>query len=559
MAERIGRYEIVETLGKGGMGTVYRARDPELQRDVAIKVVLSWAQFDSDALARFNREAQVVAGLHHPHIVTVYDAGRTEDGLPYFVMQFLEGTDLREILEREGRLPTLRALRYMLQVCDGVAYAHEREIVHRDLKPANLLVTPDDQVKIVDFGIAMLVGSRITGSGVSLGTPLYMAPEQVAGEQVDWRADIFALGGVLYTLLGGRSPFEAPTLGSICNKIVNEEPPPLRSLGVDVPSGIEAVIERALEKDRDRRYQSVPDVARELRSLLDDLEAEATQPTRVMATREMREVSGSVAASGSRRRKIALVAVALLVLVGALWALPNLDRGAAEEVEPASLVERTGEAKAAESEEDVAADAEGADAADDAGERGDAGGSLAERERGGGGADARPDDAVNETPTGGAVANPGERRFDAAGETSQGPVDEPMRDTDYEPGFEDRPVTLYPASPMERGRVSREVAKMVRALESRDREALASVFGGQILPRQRRTLQRYLEGPRVQIKHNILDVSSTSQGTVVAQVGYDMLFVGAPGTVPAPRRGEWVMVFQPDGSGGLHLRAVRPR
>ncbi|MGD2217154.1 MAG: serine/threonine-protein kinase, partial [Gemmatimonadales bacterium] len=329
MSQRIGRYEVLETLGKGGMGVVYRARDPELDRFVAIKVVLAWAQYDADTMERFNREARVVAQMQHPHIVTVFDAGRTDEGLPYFVMEYLEGTDLGEVLGVSGSLVPTRAVRYVLQVCEGLTYAHAREIVHRDIKPANLLITPDDDIKIVDFGIAKLVGSQITGTGVSLGTPLYMAPEQVAGKPVDHRADIFAVGGVLYTLISGHSPFEAPTLGGICHKIETETPMPLSKLGIEIHSRLETSILRALEKSPDDRYQSASELAADLRAVQVALEAQAQAPTVIsagsapVAPTTLTEPI-TVQMRRRPRRIVALLAVALVTGAAALWAFPQL-------------------------------------------------------------------------------------------------------------------------------------------------------------------------------------------------------------------------------------------
>ena len=324
MTTRIGRYEVLDTLGEGGMGVVYRAWDPELGREVAIKVVLSWAQHQPDVLARFIREAQVVARLRHPNVVTVFDAGRTEQGVPYFVMEYLQGTDLGRVIEEESTLPPSRAVGYALQVCAGLECAHSAQVVHRDIKPANLLLTPDDEVKIVDFGIAKLVGTQVTGSGVSLGTPLYMAPEQIDGGAIDRRTDIFALGGVLYKLISGSSPFEGASLAAVCVKIAGEDPPPLSAVGVEVSPEIEAVIMRALEKDPSARYQSADEMAEDL-SLA--LRREEDLPSTLIVRRSL------------PRRRLAFAVVAGLALVSVLWAWPD-DRLQPIEVPPPSEAEQ---------------------------------------------------------------------------------------------------------------------------------------------------------------------------------------------------------------------------
>ncbi len=533
MAESIGRYEVLETLGKGGMGVVYRAHDPELHREVAIKVVLSWAQYDADAMARFNREARVVAQLKHPHIVVVFDAGRTEDGLPYFVMELLEGTDLGEVLKSDGALPPPRALRYLLQICDGLTYAHDSNIVHRDIKPANLLLTPDDQVKIVDFGIAKLIGARITGSGVSLGTPLYMAPEQLAGQQVDWRADIFALGGVLYTLLAGQAPFEAPTLGRICNKIESEDPPPLKELGIAVPADLEAVATRALEKDREQRYQSVAAMADDIKAVMATLEA-SVDPTVITPRPVMAGAAtgDETLSEPSGRRRVALLAVAVIALAAAVWVWPNVKTQDGAELSGGEHTEQIdlddGDGNGSEPTPNV----EDQQPAEDVEEK----------------VEPPPDEELDVDPT--------------PDEVTDG-------DDEGKPIFNIRPplgelageeVTLYPAGNIERSRVNGKVSLLLRAIEAQDREAVARAFGGQMNMRQRQMLQRLLNGPRTRIRHTILDVLSAEDGSmVVAEVGYDILFVGSPDQVPPPRTGVWAVIFDSDERGRLHLRAMRPR
>ncbi|UCC71460.1 MAG: serine/threonine protein kinase [Gemmatimonadota bacterium] len=555
MSQRIGRYEVLEELGKGGMGIVYRARDPELHRSVAIKVVLAWAQYDPEAMKRFNREARVVAQLQHPHIVTVFDAGRTEEGLPYFVMELLEGTDLSDVLGASGSLAPSRAVRYVLQVCEGLVYAHARDIVHRDIKPANLLITPEDTIKIVDFGIAKLVGSQITGTGVSLGTPLYMAPEQVAGKTVDHRADIFAVGGVLYTLISGHPPFEAPTLGGICHKIESEAPQPFARLGIDVHPRLEAIILEALEKDPEERYQSAAELAADLREIEADVQALATAPTVISA--------GSAPASPVTRtepiqlprrrpgRTLALAAVALIAAAAALWSFPEL-RPWPEGRESAETAQASDEGSAAAGSASAAAESETTSTA------------VPETAVSGADASASGIGTSTETESGAAAATDAgpttAEAAGAAGAAADAPsTDRPTGDeaAAVDPG-PDEAASLYPASIVERAAVNRIVSALVRAVEAKDSAAIARVFGGRVPEREWRMLNRMLQGPRMRIRYQMGSVGSTGEGVVLAEVHNDILFLGQPGRVPPPRRSTWVMRFGSDKT-GLYLQRIRPR
>jgi hypothetical protein len=559
MSQRIGRYEVLETLGKGGMGVVYRARDPQLDRFVAIKVVLAWAQYDPDTMERFNREARVVAQMQHPHIVTVFDAGRTDEGLPYFVMEHLEGTDLGEVLGTSGSLAPSRAVRYVLQVCDGLSYAHAREIVHRDIKPANLLITPDDNIKIVDFGIAKLVGSQLTGTGVSLGTPLFMAPEQVAGKPVDHRADIFAVGGVLYTLVAGQSPFDAPTLGGICHKIETEQPQSLSKLGIGIHERLEAIILRALQKNPDDRYQAAAELAADLRTVQAALEAPAEAPTVITAGSAPVSPTTRTKPIHARRRRprryLALAAVAMIAVAAALWAFPELRPWPATPETP-QLAEgdAVGEGGEAAGSESAAVESEGtiteeAGEAESGAEESASAAAAAPETESGATAAVTPDVATAEAAGAGETAA-------AAGEPSAGEpaADEPApADVEREeaPGF-------YPASNVERAAVNRIASALVRAVEARDSAAVARVFGGRVPEREWRLFSRMLQGPRVQIRHQLSRVGYTEEGVLLAVVNNDIVFQGQPGRVQPPRSSTWIMRFQSDKT-GVYLVAVRPR
>jgi serine/threonine protein kinase len=241
------------------MGTVYRARDPILDRPVALKTISPELAANPEFLGRFQREARAAARLTHPNIVTVYELGEV-NGTPYIAMELLEGLDLVEAMS-PGRLPLDEKLRVMVEVCRGLDYAHKRGVIHRDVKPANVRLLSDGTIKLLDFGIARLGESTLTQTGILLGTPSYLAPEVVSGGRVDHRADMWAVGVILYELVCGQRPFQAPTFVGLVYKIVHEPVPPLPIEGLDVPAGLAAVVARALEKDPARRYQDLAELA----------------------------------------------------------------------------------------------------------------------------------------------------------------------------------------------------------------------------------------------------------------------------------------------------------
>jgi Tol biopolymer transport system component len=282
---RLGPYEIRGPLGAGGMGEVYRARDPRLGRDVAIKVLPPAFVSDPDRLSRFEQEARAVAALNHPNILAIYDVGR-EGARPFLVTELLEGGTLRARLAEET-LPLRHGVELAAQIARGLAAAHEKGIVHRDLKPENLFVTKDRRLKILDFGLAKLVGPSVAGpaestiaagrteSGTVLGTVGYMAPEQVRGEPADHRSDLFALGAVLYELVTAKRAFHASTPAETMTAILRSDPEPMRSSGRDVPPAIERIALRCLEKDPRQRYHSAHDLAFQLESALDAMSGPA--------------------------------------------------------------------------------------------------------------------------------------------------------------------------------------------------------------------------------------------------------------------------------------------
>lgn len=264
----MGKYKVERLLGMGNMGVVVAATHLGLDQKVAIKLMLPGKSAQAEQLARFLREARAAVKLRSEHVARVLDVGTLEGGAPYMVMEFLDGRDLGSLLEGCGPLPIAEAVSYLLQVCEGIAEAHAAGIVHRDLKPANLFLTTDAGgaacVKVIDFGVSKMADSdlKLTQDTQALGSPLYMSPEQMnASREVDGRSDIWALGVILFELLAGKTPFHAEQMQTLCTRVFFGEPTPLASLRADVPAGLEAVILQCLEKERDRRWPNVADLA----------------------------------------------------------------------------------------------------------------------------------------------------------------------------------------------------------------------------------------------------------------------------------------------------------
>ncbi len=268
---KIGRYEILGELGKGAMGVVYLARDPIIGRQLALKTFKNQlAANDPDFLQfreRFLREAQSAGILSHPNIVTIHDVvDQAHDGSTFIAMEFIRGTDLRALLkESGGRLEPLKAADIFEQVADGLDYAHSKGVIHRDIKPANILITTDGKAKITDFGIARMDSSNLTQEGQMLGTPNYMAPEQITGGQVDHRADLFSLGVVLYEMLTGRKPFQGDNLTMVAHRIVYDQFTDPRQFVLDLPESFNAVLAKALAKKAPERFQSAREMAKAFR------------------------------------------------------------------------------------------------------------------------------------------------------------------------------------------------------------------------------------------------------------------------------------------------------
>jgi serine/threonine protein kinase len=273
----IGPYKILSLLGSGGMGEVYRARDPRIGREVALKVLPVHFSHDPERLRRFEQEAQAAGSLNHPNIVAIYDAG-SDNGSPYLVSELLHGEVLQQKLKRHAVSPR-KAIDYSLQIAKGLSAAHDKGIVHRDLKPGNIFITKDGHVKILDFGLAKLTHPEATGSqasektdlqtetGVVVGTVVYMSPEQVSGRKVDHRSDIFAFGAVLYEMLYGKRPFKGETQIEIMHAILKSEPPELSQNTGLIPLSLERIVRRCLEKDPNFRFQNTSDLAFALESM----------------------------------------------------------------------------------------------------------------------------------------------------------------------------------------------------------------------------------------------------------------------------------------------------
>jgi serine/threonine protein kinase len=272
--EKLGKYQILSELGRGAGGVVYRARDPIINRLVALKTITTGLAEFPDLLQRFYQEAQSAGGLQHPNIVTIYDMG-DEQGIPYIAMELLEGESLDQLIGRRTPLPVPLKLTYALQACRALDYAHKRGIIHRDIKPDNVMLTKDGTVKVVDFGIARVLETSKTQTGMLLGTFAYMSPEQYHGEHADARSDIWSFGVLLYELLAYQRPFKGQTPASLMHGICQQEPPPLLELAPECPAALEKVIQKVLRKSADERYQSMEELLLDLDPICKSLQAES--------------------------------------------------------------------------------------------------------------------------------------------------------------------------------------------------------------------------------------------------------------------------------------------
>ncbi len=271
MPERIGRFQVLATLGRGAMGVVYRGHDEEIDRMVAIKVIradLLDTEDRENYLRRFRNEAKIAGRCVHANIVSLYDFA-LHDGNPYLVMEYVNGAGLQQAIPRNSKRPVWEVLSIASQVLDALQYAHERGIVHRDIKPANILLTRQSTIKITDFGIARLVNMELTATPLLIGTPSYMSPQQCLGVELDGRSDLFSLGCVLYELLAGERPFTGVSYTDTIFNIIKTRQKPLSSLRDDLPDGLSEAIDRALAKTPDERYENATAFATVLRNIAD--------------------------------------------------------------------------------------------------------------------------------------------------------------------------------------------------------------------------------------------------------------------------------------------------
>ena len=319
IGQRLDRYEILSLLGEGGMATVYRARQANMKRDVAVKVIESKLARNPDFVKRFEREAQTVASLSHIHILKVFDYGQQGD-LIYLVMELLTGGSLADLIGKGPLSPDLTS-RMLDQVASALDYAHSLGIIHRDLKPQNVLLDGQGNIHLTDFGIVKLLAetTALTQSGVAMGTPTYMSPEQWKGQPADARTDIYALGVMLFEMLTGRVPFKADTPFGLMHQHVYDPPPSVLGLRSDVPPGVDTAISKALAKDRDERFASAETMATAFRTALAG-QLPATVPTRPKAV-EATQVEVPVTKRTQRRVPFLIggsALIAVLLLIGAL-------------------------------------------------------------------------------------------------------------------------------------------------------------------------------------------------------------------------------------------------
>ncbi|MFC1770049.1 serine/threonine protein kinase, partial [Nitrospirota bacterium] len=270
----LGRYELVRELGQGAMGTVYLAKDPTINREVAIKTL----QYDGvahdqleEVKRRFLQEAEAAGKLSHPNIMTIYDAGDEHD-MAYLAMEVLIGKDLKDYSTKETLLPMKEVMRIVAAVADALGYAHDNGIVHRDIKPANIMLLEDGTVKVTDFGIARVVESSQTQTGTVMGTPSYMSPEQVAGKKLEGTSDIFSLGSMFYEMLSGEKPFIGDSIATIMFNITNCKFSPIKELCPDIPPCCTRIMNKMLTLDVDKRYQSGSDLANDINKCMEKLD-----------------------------------------------------------------------------------------------------------------------------------------------------------------------------------------------------------------------------------------------------------------------------------------------
>jgi serine/threonine protein kinase len=263
--KEVGRYQIVSELGKGTMGVVYKAKDPKINRFVAIKVIRFSDDFDEEVLQevknRFLREAEIAGQLSHPSIITVFDVGEDQD-LTYMAMECVEGRSLSHYCKKETLLPIPRAVEIIENIAGALDHAHKAKVIHRDIKPANIMILQDGGVKVTDFGIAKAISSSLTKTGIILGTPNYMSPEQIMGHNIGPKTDIFSLGVLFFNLVTGELPFRGEKLNTLLYQITQAKHPSVRSINPSLPKAVEQIIDKALAKNPEHRFKSAGEMAK---------------------------------------------------------------------------------------------------------------------------------------------------------------------------------------------------------------------------------------------------------------------------------------------------------
>jgi eukaryotic-like serine/threonine-protein kinase len=317
----IGKYRIIELVGEGAMGVVYRAQDSVLERTVAIKVMNESIARQEDLRKRFLHEAQAAGSLQHPNVVCIYDLGEV-DGHLFIAMEFVQGVDLERLIELGEPLSLQARLDIIIDVLTGLAYAHKRGIVHRDIKPANIRVADDGRAKIMDFGVAHLASSSMTSTGSILGTPSYMAPEQITEGKTSAATDIFAVGGVLYQVLAQMKPFDAPTLQNLFFKIITEHPRPVTELMPGLPPALDRIVRKAMAKEPAERYASALDMANDLTNVRSKLSGPSYPASVSLSASVASAIEQSRKTSNLRTRKFAYIgagALAAAAVIAIAW------------------------------------------------------------------------------------------------------------------------------------------------------------------------------------------------------------------------------------------------
>ncbi|MCD6452546.1 MAG: protein kinase [Acidobacteria bacterium] len=312
-----GKYEVISELGRGGMAIVFKARDLKLDRLVAIKVLPPEFAYDIEFLRRFHHEAKIAAKLDHPNIISIYEVGEA-DGLTYFAMSYIDGETLADYIKRTGPIPTSEAIRITKDIASALSYAHKRGIIHRDIKPENILLDQEGRIKVTDFGIAKAAyGTTLaTRTGVSLGTPHYMSPEQARGKPIDKRSDLYSLGIVMYEMVTGRVPFEGVDITSIMYQHVHETPDPPRKMNKDLPEWLERIILHLLAKDPDARFQTADDLITALTSegkITHPVRKERAELTKTVTAEIIPQIPTEPLRKHSSKKRLILISLGLII------------------------------------------------------------------------------------------------------------------------------------------------------------------------------------------------------------------------------------------------------